>query len=94
MQVLFIDEAHFLPDLTSFCADVAKSKRVYVAGLDLDYRKQRFGQVPSCCMLQTTHGSRVQHVCWTLWNENAVWLLSSPSYPSRGLQSFSIALPD
>ena len=43
--MLFIDEAQFLPDLKDFCKEVARSKRVYVAGLDLDYRKERFGQV-------------------------------------------------
>lgn len=47
LQVLFIDEAHFIPDLKDFCLDVARSKMVFVAGLDMDYRKERFGQVGS-----------------------------------------------
>lgn len=42
-----IDEAQFLPDLLEFCttaADVDR-KHVVVAGLDGDFKRQRFGQV-------------------------------------------------
>ena len=41
-QMICIDEAHFLPDLVEFCTEAAKTKRVLVAGLDLDFRRQHF----------------------------------------------------
>ena len=49
MQVVGIDEAHFFPDLLDFCAHTtdALSKHVYVAGLDGDFKRRRFGQ--ACC---------------------------------------------
>lgn len=46
-QVIAIDEAQFLPDLLDFCtwaADV-DAKHVLLAGLDGDFKRQRFGQV-------------------------------------------------
>ena len=40
-------QAHFFADLLSFCHTAVNvhSKRVYVAGLDLDFRRAKFGQV-------------------------------------------------
>ncbi|CAL8470270.1 g9812 [Coccomyxa elongata] len=46
-SVFAIDEAQFLPDLLEFCttaADVDR-KHIVVAGLDGDFKRQRFGQV-------------------------------------------------
>lgn len=47
VQVFAIDEAQFFPDLLEFCQTVAdhEQKKVIVAGLDGDFRRQRFGQV-------------------------------------------------
>ena len=46
-SVIAIDEAQFLPDLLQFCAHAADvdHKHILVAGLDGDFRRQRFGQV-------------------------------------------------
>ena len=46
-HVLAIDEAQFIPDLVSFCVNAADEhqKKVIVAGLDGDFRRQRFGEV-------------------------------------------------
>lgn len=48
-QVVGIDEAQFLgPELVDVCEDLANAgKRVIVAGLDLDYRGNPFGPMPS-----------------------------------------------
>mmetsp|Transcript_27601 Transcript_27601/g.44278 ORF Transcript_27601/g.44278 Transcript_27601/m.44278 type:complete len:229 (+) Transcript_27601:755-1441(+) len=46
-DVIAIDEAQFIPDLVAFCtaaADVHR-KKVIVAGLDGDFRRNRFGPV-------------------------------------------------
>ena len=45
-QVLAIDEAQFFSDLLEFCVHAADAdgKLVLVAGLDGDFRRQRFGQ--------------------------------------------------
>lgn len=45
-QVFAIDEAQFFTDLTDFCVQAADrdGKLVLVAGLDGDFRRQRFGQ--------------------------------------------------
>ena len=45
--VIAIDEAQFLPDLLQFCSQAADvdRKQILVAGLDGDFRRQRFGQV-------------------------------------------------
>lgn len=53
-SVFAIDEAQFLPDLLEFCttaADVDR-KHVVVAGLDGDFKRQRFGQV---CLILKQH---------------------------------------
>ena len=41
-----IDEAQFFPDLLAFCtaAADAHAKHLLLAGLDGDFRRQRFGQ--------------------------------------------------
>ena len=46
-SVIAIDEAQFLPDLLQFCSHAADVDRkcILVAGLDGDFRRQRFGQV-------------------------------------------------
>lgn len=46
-SVIAIDEAQFLPDLLHFCSYAADidHKCILVAGLDGDFRRQRFGQV-------------------------------------------------
>ena len=46
-SVIAIDEAQFLPDLLPFCMHAAdvENKHVLVAGLDGDFKRQRFGQV-------------------------------------------------
>ena len=46
-SVIAIDEAQFLPDLLPFCMHAAdvEHKHVLVAGLDGDFKRQRFGQV-------------------------------------------------
>ena len=61
-SVIAIDEAQFLPDLLQFCAHAADidHKHILVAGLDGDFRRQRFGQVRpmsllSCTQLLTFH---------------------------------------
>ena len=45
-QVFAIDEAQFFGDLLEFCVRAAdtEGKLVLVAGLDGDFRRQRFGQ--------------------------------------------------
>lgn len=61
MQVIAIDEAQFFPDLYKFCCEAANEdqKHVIVAGLDGDFRRQKFGQAslelhvrqqPSVCL--------------------------------------------
>ena len=51
-NVIAIDEAQFLPDLLEFCTTAADldHKQIVIAGLDGDFKRQRFGQVrfPSC----------------------------------------------
>jgi len=44
--VVAIDEAQFFPDLLPFCALAADrhAKHLLLAGLDGDFRRQRFGQ--------------------------------------------------
>lgn len=46
MQVFAIDEAQFFGDLMAFCVQAADhdGKLVLVAGLDGDFRRERFGQ--------------------------------------------------
>ena len=46
-SVIAIDEAQFLPDLLPFCMHAAdvEHKHVLVAGLDGDFKRQRFGKV-------------------------------------------------
>ena len=47
VDVIAIDEAQFFPDLLSFCSTAADydNKHVIIAGLDGDFKRQRFGQV-------------------------------------------------
>ncbi|KAK9820990.1 hypothetical protein WJX81_002939 [Elliptochloris bilobata] len=47
IDVFAIDEAQFFPDLLAFCTAAADShaKHLLLAGLDGDFRRQRFGQV-------------------------------------------------
>jgi len=47
IDVFAIDEAQFFPDLLAFCSAAADnhSKHLLLAGLDGDFRRQRFGQV-------------------------------------------------
>ena len=46
-NVIAIDEAQFLPDLLEFCTTAADidRKQIVIAGLDGDFKRQRFGQV-------------------------------------------------
>lgn len=48
-EVVAIDEGQFFPDLEEFCCTAADEdgKQVIVAGLDGDFRRERFGQVPN-----------------------------------------------
>ena len=50
-QVFAIDEAQFFGDLLEFCVRAADTdgKLVLVAGLDGDFRRQRFGQARPAC---------------------------------------------
>lgn len=54
LQVIVIDEAQFFPDLQEFCCKAADEddKSVIVAGLNGDFRRQRFGQVIEHLLLQ------------------------------------------
>lgn len=47
VDVIAIDEAQFFPDLLEFCTEASdhEHKQVIVAGLDGDFKRQRFGQV-------------------------------------------------
>lgn len=47
VDVIAIDEAQFFPDLLDFCTEASDhdNKQVLVAGLDGDFKRQRFGQV-------------------------------------------------
>jgi len=56
--VIAIDEAQFLPDLLQFCSHAADvdNKQILIAGLDGDFRRQRFGQVGQLSCL-TSHPS-------------------------------------
>ncbi|MBY0477792.1 MAG: thymidine kinase [Chitinophagaceae bacterium] len=49
VEVIGIDEAQFFdPEITNVCEQLALSgARVIVAGLDMDYKKQPFGQMPN-----------------------------------------------
>lgn len=49
VDVIGIDEAQFFdPEITNVCEQLALSgARVIVAGLDMDYKKQPFGQMPN-----------------------------------------------
>ena len=49
VDVIAIDEAQFFPDLVEFCTEASDhdNKYILVAGLDGDFRRQRFGQVIS-----------------------------------------------
>lgn len=53
-NVIAIDEAQFLPDLLEFCTTAADidHKHIVVAGLDGDFKRQRFGQVSSATHMQ------------------------------------------
>lgn len=56
VQVIAIDEAQFFNDLYQFCCTAANEdqKHIIVAGLDGDFRRQKFGQ--ACPFLYTcTH---------------------------------------
>ena len=46
-DVIAIDEAQFIPDLVPFCTDAADMhrKKIIVAGLDGDFKRNRFGAV-------------------------------------------------
>lgn len=48
VEVVGVDEAQFFdPEVTSVCEQLAlRGTRVIVAGLDMDYKKQPFGQMP------------------------------------------------
>ena len=48
-EVIGIDEAQFFdPEITNVCEKLALSgARVFVAGLDMDYKAQPFGQMPN-----------------------------------------------
>lgn len=47
-EVIGIDEAQFIPDLRPFCHRMANlGKRVVVAGLDMDWRGEPFGDMPA-----------------------------------------------
>ena len=52
-HVIAIDEAQFFPDLLDFCTEASdyEDKQILVAGLDGDFKRQRFGQV----MLQSAN---------------------------------------
>ena len=58
LQVIAIDEAQFFPDLFQFCCTAANEdqKHVIVAGLDGDFKRQKFGQVLD--LLMTGNHSR------------------------------------
>ena len=47
IDVIAIDEAQFFPDLLEFCVTAADhhQKKVIIAGLDGDYKRQRFGHI-------------------------------------------------
>ena len=67
-HVLAIDEAQFIPDLVSFCVNAADEhqKKVIVAGLDGDFRRQRFGEVLTyspCAILSPS----LQRIMWRLF---------------------------
>jgi hypothetical protein len=49
VQVIAIDEAQFFSDLHEFCTVAANedNKKVIVAGLNGDFRREKFGQVQS-----------------------------------------------
>jgi len=45
-DVVGIDEGHFFPDIVGFCEGACDlGKKVIVAGLDGDFRKQKFGEI-------------------------------------------------
>ena len=50
IDVFAIDEAQFFPDLLAFCTSAADAhaKHLLLAGLDGDFRRQRFGQARCC----------------------------------------------
>ncbi len=52
VDVIAIDEAQFFPDLLEFCTEASDhdNKQVLVAGLDGDFKRQRFGQVRACTL--------------------------------------------
>ena len=62
-RVIAIDEAQFFPDLLEFCTEASdnENKQILVAGLDGDFKRQRFGQVSLLLlltMLQAIHSSK------------------------------------
>jgi len=63
-QVVGIDEAQFFDDgLTEVCVKLANSGvRVIIAGLDMDYKGQPFGPIPSL-MAVAEHVTKVHAVC-------------------------------
>ncbi len=56
-NVIAIDEAQFLPDLLEFCTAAADldHKHIVIAGLDGDFKRQRFGQVSLHLPLRRDH---------------------------------------
>tara|TARA_B100001094_G_C18079719_1_gene744501 strand:- start:443 stop:1006 length:564 start_codon:yes stop_codon:yes gene_type:complete len=51
-NIIGIDEAQFFPDLKEFILTIEHlSKRIYVAGLDGDYKREPIGQILECIPL-------------------------------------------
>jgi len=73
VDVIAIDEAQFFPDLLEFCTEASDrdNKQVLVAGLDGDFKRQRFGQVRAHTLcpvhvllaLLLLCATQAQHVC-------------------------------
>lgn len=55
IDVFAIDEAQFFPDLLAFCTAAADvhAKHLLLAGLDGDFRRQRFGQARRPAQIHT-----------------------------------------
>ncbi len=83
VDVIAIDEAQFFPDLLEFCTEASDhdNKQVLVAGLDGDFKRQRFGQVRACTLCPVLYSCSVQHT------QHVCRGLSTCAFPSQSLHS-------
>jgi len=80
-EVIGIDEAQFIPELLLFCHRMANlGKRVVIAGLDMDWRGEPFGDIPAL-MATAEKVTKLRAIC-VVCGEDAGF-----SYKRKGSQN-------